>query len=63
MNKTRSQQALETARALNELTRFPEDEQEQLFQVVEDWFTDINDREDTDSESDSDLGMKFNNYN
>ena len=60
MRNTRSQQALETARALNELTKFPEDDQEHLYQVVEDWFTDINDR-DTDSEeeieneNDSDL--------
>ena len=61
MSHPRSLQPLETAKALNELTRFPDGEQDNLCQVVEDWFADISDGNvltDKDSENDSDSGKK-----
>ena len=54
--------AVQTAKALNELMAFSDEDQASLAEVLQDYFTDINDRDEVDSDtmscSDDELEME-----
>ena len=55
MSSSRADKALETAKALNELMKFPKEDQANVLETIEDYFIE---REDSEGDSEDDCEME-----